>query len=180
MKKIVITIGVLFLFTTAANAEMYKWTDEKGVIHIVDSIHKVPEERRGETPKIKGRGNTIPVNKPDIIQDGRPALTEQRARPGVTIYDGKPLIWWQARFDAFRRNTAELQQKITRKKRYLAVLEGGRRAGQIFRKSDVDTYNKYSSDLAKDQAALAKMENERDRLRRKARYAGVPRKVRGD
>lgn len=180
MKKILLATGLLLAFSTAAYAEMYKWTDEKGVIHIVDSIHKVPVERRGETPKIEGRGDTIPVNKPETTQDNSPALKEQRARPGVDVYDGKPITWWQARFDAFNRDISELKQRIRRKERFLSVLESGRRAGQIFKKSDIDTYNKYKSDIIKDQAALAKMEKERDSLKRKARTAGVPRKVRGD
>ena len=37
----------------ASAAEYYRWVDEKGVLHITDSLHEVPREQRGNINRIQ-------------------------------------------------------------------------------------------------------------------------------
>ena len=64
--KIVFTNILFFiLFTSFAHAELYKYTDSKGVLHYTDNILSVPEDQRNQI-------NTIEENKSPSRLDSAP------------------------------------------------------------------------------------------------------------
>jgi chromosome segregation ATPase len=80
MKKIslIIVAGFLFFSALAFGQEVYKWVDEKGVVHFTDDINLVPEKYRSgakkigsseETGEIKGDGESSPKRKEDPYKD---------------------------------------------------------------------------------------------------------------
>lgn len=50
MKWIIAIFGLLFFFTFA-NAEIYKWVDEKGTVHFTEDPSTIPEKYRDKTDR---------------------------------------------------------------------------------------------------------------------------------
>jgi hypothetical protein len=50
---LVLTFAICFFFGSTF-AEIYKWTDENGVLHMATSIADVPEKYRDQVLKIEG------------------------------------------------------------------------------------------------------------------------------
>ncbi|MDW7711473.1 MAG: TIGR02281 family clan AA aspartic protease [Deferrisomatales bacterium] len=41
-------VALLLWAAAAAQAQIYRWTDEKGTVHFTDNLHSVPPDRRGQ------------------------------------------------------------------------------------------------------------------------------------
>ncbi len=48
MKRILIIISFIFFISEISFAEVYKWVDEKGVVHFTDDITQIPEKYRAQ------------------------------------------------------------------------------------------------------------------------------------
>ncbi len=48
MKYITTFCGVFMFGVVVASADLYQWTDARGVLHVVDDLNAVPEEYRGQ------------------------------------------------------------------------------------------------------------------------------------
>ena len=53
MKIIILFIGVLIVFPSPGDGEMYKWVDEKGTLHFADDLSRVPEKYRPDAETLK-------------------------------------------------------------------------------------------------------------------------------
>ena len=82
MRQAILICSVLFslLLETPCFAEMYKWVDEKGVIHFTDDLSKIPERYQPDaearktpsetpTPKSSTEKPAAIVSKPDTAQE---------------------------------------------------------------------------------------------------------------
>src|SRR4030042_1429830 len=72
MKRILIVILFFLFISEISFAEIFKWVDEKGVVHFTDDILQVPEKYRSKTKKMelpegieetKGEGESTPKTK---------------------------------------------------------------------------------------------------------------------
>ncbi len=178
--------ALLFFAPSVSDAELYKWVDEDNVLHIVDSLHKIPEKYRDQPstnipPKQLERPS---APKERATKPFSPARTTYRSEPtapeGVDIFGGKPIAWWEDAFRSKREKITELQAMISDKENFISIFERGRRLGQIYDQADISSYEKYKSEIPKDEKALAELEKELKALTRKARSAGVPKSVRRD
>lgn len=178
MKKMTIGMVAAALLMSApmAFAELYEWKDRAGVVHLTDSIQNVPEEYRDgvkvhrETPKEKA-------------ETQEPAPTQPSEEPGaepapLDLYGDQPLEWWANAFTGKKAEINALESSMNSKKQFIGVFESGRRFGQVFEKSDVETYERYKQELAADEEKLSGLKEDLSELRRKATRAGVPREVR--
>lgn len=160
----------------AAFADLYQWQDREGVIHITDDLQKVPEEFRGKVKVFKEETPKPAAPAPEAAEPERPA-TEER---GEALYGEQTLEWWRQNIMKKRDEIQMLESSVTAKTQYIDIFEAGRRFGQTFGTTEVDTYNRYRQELVDDQRRLLELKNELDELRRRARVAGVPREVRGE
>jgi hypothetical protein len=101
MKKIIFIILSTFLVSQVSFAQVYKWTDEKGVTYFTDDITQVPEKYRPRTERIeapeeKVEGESAPKKKEE-------ALTDQL---------GRGENYWKGRVDEWRRKLRELQDNL--------------------------------------------------------------------
>ena len=78
MKRILIVVSFILVFSEITFAQVYKWVDEKGVAYFTDDITQVPEKYRSgakkigsseEMGEIKGDGESSPKRKEDTYKD---------------------------------------------------------------------------------------------------------------
>ncbi|MGO8989048.1 MAG: DUF4124 domain-containing protein [bacterium] len=79
MKWILVAILSTFLISQLSFGEVYKWVDEKGVVHFTDDMQQVPEKYRPKAEEIgssgadkegtKGEGQITPKGKEEVRQD---------------------------------------------------------------------------------------------------------------
>jgi clan AA aspartic protease (TIGR02281 family) len=57
MCRLLLVSLLFFLFFTAAGdaVDLFRWVDERGVIHFTDNLHNIPEQHRAKALRIKGR-----------------------------------------------------------------------------------------------------------------------------
>ncbi len=178
VRGVSVAVFLLVLFLPAHSpADLYRWTDDDGVLHITDDLGRVPEEERAAVKVFKSR----PPGKagPDEV---RP-LTIERADDGrrrPELYGDQTLEWW---VNTFRKKIGEVRKTesgLYTKKQFMEVFEGGRRFGQIYGEEEVAKYERFSQEVSDDESRLEEFEDELDELRRKATIYGVPREVRGE
>lgn len=95
-----------------ARAEVYEWTDGKGVVHFTDDPDKVPARSRKQ---LKIRESVSPDREiPAVRQQPSPetAVPEKKAE----LYGGHGENWWRGRFHALRDEMKAIQDKILEKK----------------------------------------------------------------
>ncbi len=175
-----IVCALLLFAPSVSDAELYKWVDEDNVLHVVDSLHKIPEKYRDspstDTPPARLERPETPgkrVSPPRTTYRSEPTSTK-----GEDIFGGKPIAWWKEAFKSKRDKITELKETISDKKNFISIFERGRRLGQIYDQTDISSYDKYKSEIPKDEKEMASLEKELKALTRKARSAGVPKSVR--
>lgn len=178
MRALPVVLACILLIATAGSseAEWYKWTDADGVLHITDDLGRVPEDKRGEaeiyvpTPPGELKGTTRP-------EGAKPEPEFEMFRAGE-LYGGQTLEWWKESFDKLDKEIGSIEAGLVSKRQYVNVFEGGRRFGQIFGDEDIDTYKRLKKEIVEDEKRLARLNDELETLRRRARLAGVPRAIR--
>lgn len=160
-------------------AEIYHWTDEDGVLHLTDDLGKVPEEQRGKVnvfetkPDREGPPEEGPPEEGPVVEPPPAVEVEE-------LYDGMLLSWWEKQFQEIRKSIAGVEGAYTKKKQFVEVFEAGRRFGQVYEERDIETYERYKKEIPEDEEMLEGLAEELEELQRKARSAGVPKKVRGE
>jgi hypothetical protein len=172
MKKTLLPALLLFLFTGPAFADLYQWKDEQGVIHITDSMEKVPSKYRAEVRIFKEGAKEAPG--PGVDVETPPNL-EQEAED---LYGDQTLEWWRQSFQKKRSELSDLQASITAKTQFMEVYESGRRFGQVFDTENVARYNILKEELPADLKRLTLLREEYSEFQDKAVRAGVPREIR--
>ncbi|MEK6531916.1 MAG: DUF4124 domain-containing protein [Deltaproteobacteria bacterium] len=178
MKRHALLLALAILFCgTLSYADFYRWVDKEGVTHITDDLNRVPNEYRDAliVHEKKEIGPKEKAVEPQSTDSG--PKTEQKT---VELYGDYTLDWWKQAFSNKRGEIARLEEKVSVKKQFMEVFEGGRRFGQVFGQSEVDAYNRYKTEIPNDELALQDLKDVLSELVRKATNAGVPRDVRGE
>jgi len=170
-------LSLVFIFgVSPVYANLYKWMSEDGVLHITDSLGKVPEAQRHKVevfklePQRKRRIEQSPVYIPP---------TKPMKKP-PTLYGDHTIEWWRAAFDKLNEEIETLKDDIENKRQFITVFEGGRRFGQMFGDTEVANYKRYKKEIINDREALKELEDKLEKLRREARIADVPREIIGE
>ncbi len=171
MRLLFVTIALL-LAATPAFADLFQWTDQQGVVHITDSLEKVPQAYRARVRVIKEGAKE---QGPSLEATTPPPLT---ADPGAQLYGDQTLEWWRQSFHRKRSEIDQLQTSINTKTDFMSLFESGRRVGQIYTPDQVARYNLYRGEMPEDLRKLSALREEYEELQRKATVAGVPREVR--
>src|SRR4030067_2406630 len=103
MKNFLLPALLLFLLAGPAFADLYQWKDERGVIHITDSMEKVPSKYRDEGRVFKEGPKEAPS--PDLDVTTPPSLEQ-----GAEGLDGdQTRAWRRQSFQKKRSEISELQ-----------------------------------------------------------------------
>ena len=169
-------VAVLLLFGGAARAEdvgkgLFTWTDDAGVLHMADSLDKVPKEYRARAERLGGQAS----QEGNTVQEETPAVSTPQENPGGD--DAVLKAQWQSRMlDAKRRlqYSEDKYQQLLNRKSELQSKWGA--AGAALPPQDVlDEMNRLDGDIS---AAREEVDKARDMINNvipdEARRAGVP------
>jgi hypothetical protein len=122
MKRFLFHALVVAFLAAPAFADLYQWNDERGVIHITDSMEKVPSKFRGGVRVIKEGPSEAPAPEEEAAPAGDNGSVEdtttdldQAAPPAEEIYGDEPLGWWTQSFQDKRAEISGLQESIDAK-----------------------------------------------------------------
>jgi len=180
MKKYIFLIVFLFLLLPSfVLADIYRWTDSDGTLHITDDLNKVPLEHRKKIttmetePAVRGvRARGVKAGSVTGKNEVRPKDAE------MEIYGDHPLAWWLLTFKKLRREVDTAKNELENKKQFIEVFRRGRRLGQHNKPEDIETFNKYKADIPLIKKRLRTSERKLEDLNRRARLSGVPKNVR--
>ncbi len=181
MKKILFPVLFLLLSAGPASADLYQWKDEAGIIHITDSMEKVPSKYRDEvrvfkeSPKESMAPEEAPAQDGTVIEPDEPLPLDV---PGEELYGGETLDWWSETLKEKRTEIDALQASVDSKTDFIRVFEGGRRFGQVYEAENVDKYKSYKKELPQELTRLQSLREDYAGLKERARRAGVPEGVR--
>ncbi len=169
---------LLLALPSISYADFYQWVDKEGVTHITDDLGRVPAEYREKTTTHEQTRKEDQGTVEGAPQDED--MTRKTQEKKVELYGDYTLDWWKQAFSKKNDEIAKLEEKITTKRQFVEVFEGGRRFGQVFGSSEVETYNRYKAEIPQDDTTLQNLKDELVELARKATNAGVPRSIRGE
>ena len=100
---IITMIGLLFYFGLAFGQEVYRWTDEKGVVHFTDDPTQVPEKYRGQVEQ-KTPSKEPPPPQPTLsppVEPPKRMAPVRETSPGGPEASQKDMLgrgeeWWRA------------------------------------------------------------------------------------
>ncbi|NWG02412.1 MAG: DUF4124 domain-containing protein [Syntrophaceae bacterium] len=105
MKKILIIILFFISFTGISLGEVYKWVDEKGVIHFTDDILLVPDKYRPKAEKM-GLPERIERNQ----EEAEPKSTKKEE--GYKDRLGRGEDYWKGRIEEWRKKLRDSQERV--------------------------------------------------------------------
>src|SRR4030043_265735 len=83
MRVVIPVIIILTVLVSFSYGEMYKWVDEKGVVHFTDDLSKIPEKYR-EDAEVRKPPKETPTLQPQ--EKSEPSLTEKISESeGITV-----------------------------------------------------------------------------------------------
>jgi len=174
MKKYILLIAFLFLLLPSfVLADIYRWTDSEGELHITDSLDNVPPEYRNKIKAIEIEPDVREV-KPGVVRG-----KEERVKdPEMKLYGDHPLAWWRLTFKKLRSEVDIAKKELEDKEQFIEVFRGGRRYGQRNKSEDIETFFRYRDEVPFIKKRIRTSEKKLEDLKRRARLSGVPKKVR--
>ncbi|MBI4745838.1 MAG: DUF4124 domain-containing protein [Deltaproteobacteria bacterium] len=172
---VVVFFFLINLFLSNA-AEIYRWTDDEGVVHITDDRSNIPDKYWVEE-RVKKEEITPSSNETEPVVP-EPAQTYKEGGTGE-VFGDYPLAWWIDTFRDLRKDIADSQESLDREKNFVTVFdEGGRRyPRKIYTKEEIAQYERSKADIPVMEDDLKNLNKELEELQRKARIYGVPKKV---
>lgn len=173
MKQLALVLAIVTGFTVAAQAETYRWVDDKGVVHYTDNPDRIPFrflKRVNEIPTSGGDEPGQDGGAPEPIQQRQ----SQRALTGssLNLPGGLSEQEWRARFTALRVEMKTLQDGLPEKRE---TLNQFRRKRLIYqRPQDRLAYNEHKDKIERDEARIKELEAQLAVLEIEASRAGVP------
>jgi len=147
-KEILFIFFFLFIFSSQLSfGEVYKWVDEKGVIHFTDDITQVPEKFRPQIETIgaseeigetKGEKRDSSTKKKEDTYLNRSARGEGYWRGRVEEW-GKKLKASQEKVNSLRIKYNELTEKFNQSKSTIERANIRKERDRV--KADIDQYN---------------------------------------
>ncbi len=104
MKKILI-ISLILLINGLVFGEVYKWVDERGVVHFTDDIMQIPEKYRSGVEKIGLSEEGAKLKKDSEISSKK---KEETYRDNL----GRGEEYWKSRVEELRNRIKTLKDKI--------------------------------------------------------------------
>jgi archaellum component FlaC len=102
-----LTLILLFVFTaTLSYAQVYKWVDEKGIVHFTDDITQIPEKYRRATEEREATEEKIETKK-----EGGQA-PQKKETDSYKDRSGRGEEYWKGRVEESRKKLQSLQEKV--------------------------------------------------------------------
>ena len=105
MKKILFFIIFTVFISEISLAEVYKWVDEKGVIHFTDDVLQVPEKYRSKAEKLG-----LPEEKEE--KKGGEEATPKRKEEVYKDRLGRGEDYWKGRVEEWKKKLKDSQERV--------------------------------------------------------------------
>ena len=166
MNRLVMFSCIILACTTTVWADIYEWTDSRGVVHFTDDQKKVPAMYRSK----------LKIQPADENQASPPAATSPRpAEPAYSEkkpFGGHTREWWRSQFQTVQAELKVAQDKLVATKEEQVALH---RKRVIFkRSSDRVAYNKLSDDIAAIEDQIKALQVKLTDLQKAADEVAVP------
>lgn len=182
----------LVLILPAAGAgqqNFYQWVDKQGTVHFTDNYYAIPPQYRSQVKEVPGGAPPPPPSPSTPAPGGKagpaPAApspgaagSKKGAVQGATLYGEQTAAEWKKSFSDLRKGIQQLQTGLAQKKAYIQAVDSGRRLGSTYDAQQINLYDRYTKEIPADEAKLTDLQSQLAELERKARYFGVPRKIR--
>ena len=123
-----IALGIVTTFPLVAFAQVYKWTDDKGVVHFTDDSGTIPEKY--QTKAQKAQPESPQASPPQTLSSPQPAPSQPGSPPAAKTGDvyrdsaGRDESYWKNRVDEWKRKlTAAQEKEQTLRNRYSQLTE---------------------------------------------------------
>lgn len=179
---LLLTLACGLGFAGPASAELYRWVDENGTLHVTDDFMNVPEEHRyeGEVDIEEERVPSETVTPSAPVR--RPSYNRKKtsgSSGSAELYGEKTLVWWRNTINGAKKKIKSVEESYDKRKEYVDIFERGRfNSDQLFEKDEVEKYEEYKEDLPELEERIEELKKDLKDLRRKATYHGVPKKIR--
>jgi Domain of unknown function (DUF4124) len=175
MTGLLIVASLLFLGAAARAQEggggLFTWTDKDGVVHMTDSLDKVPNEYRSKAQRT-GNGASGPAVVPEALSPTKPATSDQGRGNDAALK-----AQWQSRMlDAKRQlQYAENNYQRLEKRKSDLQAQWGSSGSALPPQNVLDEMKQLDVDLSR---AKAEIGNAKDQINNvipdEARRAGIP------
>lgn len=105
MKKILIAILFVLFISEISSGEVYKWVDERGVIHFTDDVFQIPEKYRPKAEKIgesEGRSE---------IKGEAESLSKRKEEPYKDRL-GRGEDYWKGKIEEWKKKLRDSQERV--------------------------------------------------------------------
>ncbi|MRR07247.1 MAG: DUF4124 domain-containing protein [Deltaproteobacteria bacterium] len=131
--KFIVVIFMLFIgLSVFAQADIYQWTDNNGVVNFTDSLGNVPKKYQKKVKVLpsadssqQGAGaEPAELAAPEGSAVPAAELNQQAAQPDPQskIFGGHNETWWRSQYGSLRRELAQLQTGLPAKRTELEQL----------------------------------------------------------
>lgn len=104
MKKFIPMLLFLFM-VSLSHAQVYKWVDEKGIVHFTDDITQIPEKHRRAIEEVE-----VSEEKIETKQDGEGPGKKQA--DSFKDRAGRGEEYWKGRVKEWKKKLQSLQDKV--------------------------------------------------------------------
>lgn len=103
--KTFILILLFLLAATLSHAQVYKWVDEKGIVHFTDDMTQIPEKYRRAIKEVEVREEKI-----ETKEEGEAPQKKQAESSKDRLGRGEE--YWKGRMEESRKKLQSLQEKL--------------------------------------------------------------------
>jgi len=167
MKLIMFLFMVAGFFPLNAYSQLFEWTDDRGVVNFTDNPESVPSKYRGKVRMLEDV-----KREPGVKEEQQPVVAPPAVTPAVKIYEGKPVKWWKAQYEANKTRVEQLQAKLPGLKEELAI--AWRKKVTLKRQQDRIAYQAKLNEITAAEAAIKAAEADLAAFLAQADQAGLP------
>ncbi|MBI2369376.1 MAG: DUF4124 domain-containing protein [Deltaproteobacteria bacterium] len=162
-------------------AEVYRWVDDKGVVHFTDSPENIPTKYRRKTDILRLPSTPISQGSPGAPPASAASPTGPAGQPpggpapGVPpatppgAPSSTPVVSAAAQAaETARREVRALQEGLEQKRKYVELFERGRRSGVLYSQDEIKKYNDSVGEIPRDEAKLKEQQSRLEELERAA------------
>lgn len=177
MRTLVTALCLLALSAGAASADVYQWTDDRGVVSFTDNADRIPTRYRKKARRVESSPVTTvpaetPVSAPAPARGTAPDDTATAPSTGRSTYGGQDEDGWRRSFAAARQRISTLETELAEKRKKQNEVARQRTIYQ--RSRDRVAYYGLKDEIEQGEKQLQAARQELADLEQRAAGAGVP------
>lgn len=172
MRAVVVFSALVVLNVSPSYGDVYRWTDDKGVVNYTDDADRIPAKYRKKAQRTVSEPKAIPPAASPSISPPPAEEAQSQAAHRDREYGGHGEDWWRGRFRDIRDELKGIEEGGAAKRERLLQIE---RMRTIYQRSrDRVAYYDLKSEIERDEKRTADLKKALQDLDQQASTAGVP------